>query len=558
MNHLYVLVNLHLDDVIGGEFISSHNTNLSWDIVMENPDIDWDYDTLSTRHDITFDIIVSHPDIEWNYNLLRHNPNITVGDLIDLGLDIVIDEYDLYGTSVKWNPNKMDWEYKVDKDQRYIHYNPDDLVDGRMPLTSWDYSCSGKDANLTWEIACSIPENKRIYDAKKFYRCMSQNPNITWDIIKSNPGVGWHYPTVVRNPNISYDMLWDEMFTYINKNINCVNSNPNATWRNLYHDRICNIRQVSYNKFEGWNASTKLQHMFRRWCMKIRVGAANIILLNIHMSQYDAGIVLPAEICGHISSLISLFDDKYDVKYNIFRNETKIRIINYVRSKYGGSNLYSDRITSFRHQNFENSDRRDLGRNMNYDRFADKANEYYIEAIGIYEIPDDIYFHVISNISNYTSNIKNDVSNKRRLIRWNVTKQFLESNLYKKANDREAVLKRFSEICLEVYSLISTSCEYSYTEEEEEYLISNIKYFVHPATYSGMHFICPFDENMYYRKTTDLHKDGCNPFDSDLYPVESLGLWNDVKWIFDGTSRENIETNPFDDPFIDAFVSPFD
>jgi hypothetical protein len=54
-----------------------NNPIITWDIIKSNPDLPWDYKTLSANNKITWDIIVNNPDKNWSYQNFSINPNIT-------------------------------------------------------------------------------------------------------------------------------------------------------------------------------------------------------------------------------------------------------------------------------------------------------------------------------------------------------------------------------------------------------------------------------------------------------------------------------------------------
>jgi hypothetical protein len=88
----------------------NYNPNITWDIIKDNPDstfnlikilravwycivsssalsannifkqlnwIEWDWNALSSNTDITWDIVKNNPDKPWNFRVLSMNPNIT-------------------------------------------------------------------------------------------------------------------------------------------------------------------------------------------------------------------------------------------------------------------------------------------------------------------------------------------------------------------------------------------------------------------------------------------------------------------------------------------------
>ena len=55
----------------------SRNPNITWEIIVENYSINWNYDALSKHANISWEIIQANPQIKWDYYLMRANPNVT-------------------------------------------------------------------------------------------------------------------------------------------------------------------------------------------------------------------------------------------------------------------------------------------------------------------------------------------------------------------------------------------------------------------------------------------------------------------------------------------------
>jgi hypothetical protein len=115
----------------------SGSYNITWEIVINNPNLPWDYDQLSLNPNITWDIVKNNPDKPWNYDYLSENPNIT--------WDIVIN-----------NPDKP-----------------------------WNYYYLSKNTNITWDIV------KNNLDKSWNYIKLLKKPSVTLDIIKLNKNLNW-------------------------------------------------------------------------------------------------------------------------------------------------------------------------------------------------------------------------------------------------------------------------------------------------------------------------------------------------------------------------------
>ena len=55
----------------------SLHKNLTWDIVIANPDKPWCWYALSKNKNIKWDIIIRHPDKSWDWQNISMNENIT-------------------------------------------------------------------------------------------------------------------------------------------------------------------------------------------------------------------------------------------------------------------------------------------------------------------------------------------------------------------------------------------------------------------------------------------------------------------------------------------------
>jgi hypothetical protein len=50
------------------------NPNITWDVIVANPDKSWNCNLLSRNPNITWDIVAANPDHGWNYRCLCLNP----------------------------------------------------------------------------------------------------------------------------------------------------------------------------------------------------------------------------------------------------------------------------------------------------------------------------------------------------------------------------------------------------------------------------------------------------------------------------------------------------
>ena len=62
--------------------------NITFEIIKENPDEDWNWDYVSLNPNITMEIIESNPNIEWCWKGISSNPNITT-EFIEKNIDYI-------------------------------------------------------------------------------------------------------------------------------------------------------------------------------------------------------------------------------------------------------------------------------------------------------------------------------------------------------------------------------------------------------------------------------------------------------------------------------------
>jgi hypothetical protein len=135
----------------------SLNENVTWEYVVQNPQIKWSYDFLTSNKNITLNIIKANPDKNWNFNYLSRNLSIT------------------------WN----------------------DIVSN--PEINWDWDFISSHPNITWEIIKSNLNNPWCW------HCVCHNPNITFEIILQSPLLKPHLFNFLENENISIK-IFNQLF----------------------------------------------------------------------------------------------------------------------------------------------------------------------------------------------------------------------------------------------------------------------------------------------------------------------------------------------------------
>jgi F-box domain len=135
----------------------SRNPNITWDIIRENRDRPWSWRDVSAHPNITWSIIVANPDIPWAWKWISRNPNIT--------FDIVMSNLDKH----------------------------------------WSWFGLSQHPNITWDIISANPQLPW-----KWIR-VSANPNITWNIVVANPTIKWSWSQLSANSSIPWSVVLENM-----------------------------------------------------------------------------------------------------------------------------------------------------------------------------------------------------------------------------------------------------------------------------------------------------------------------------------------------------------
>lgn len=213
----------------------SENENLTLEIVKENLDKNWNYnyllmnksfmwediqyiyeyqnmnDTFSDTYislnpNITMDIVINNPQHNWEYIFIIQNKNIKLEDikkylsifekknnfLIDfLSLNENITwEQVIQNTQIKWSYDFLSSNKNITLD--IIKANPD---------KNWNFNYLSINLSITWD---DIISNSKINWDWTF---ISSHPNITWKIIQENLNYPWYWPCVCYNPNITFEII---------------------------------------------------------------------------------------------------------------------------------------------------------------------------------------------------------------------------------------------------------------------------------------------------------------------------------------------------------------
>lgn len=260
----------------------SENPNISWKIITNNPDIEWNYEGISRNPNIKLGIIKTHihkfnnfgtdlsknpnitwkfikknTNIEWRYDLLSANPCIDwniIKSNVGKGWswNWIVRNPSIHHKEIDHNPNKspyfdflskselglqsMNWEefHKYLKDLGVLNLNVNNT---HFSPVSWIWHIISRHKSVTWEIINKYP------DYSWNPRGVSENMNIKWNIILNNSSYDWDWNYISMNINITPDI---------------VKNNPNLPWNwqmlsknksidlDLYEDYIDNNWNKAY------------------------------------------------------------------------------------------------------------------------------------------------------------------------------------------------------------------------------------------------------------------------------------------------------------------------
>lgn len=175
--------------------------------IMKDQTMKLDWGIFSGSSQITWEIVRENPNCAWNWNLLSKNPKVATPDII------------------RKNPN-LPWK------RRFFASNPSMTIEFVLEIFysgigferipgGWDWKALSDNPSVaTWENVCKYPDLPWAYDI------LSGNRSITWEIIQANPypnGYSWCMSGISANPNITseiirenhdkYDWDWEELTT---------------------------------------------------------------------------------------------------------------------------------------------------------------------------------------------------------------------------------------------------------------------------------------------------------------------------------------------------------
>jgi hypothetical protein len=196
----YIYEYQNMNDTFSDTYISL-NPNITMDIVVNNPQYNWDYIFIIQHKNIKLD------DIKKYLSILEKQNNFLI-DFLSLNENITWEQV-IQNTQIKWRYDFLSSNKNITLD--IIKSNPD---------KNWNFNYLSINLSITWD---DIVSNSQINWDWTF---ISSHPNITWEIIQENLNYPWYWPFVCCNPNITFEIILQSpllkpyLFNFIyNKNI---------------------------------------------------------------------------------------------------------------------------------------------------------------------------------------------------------------------------------------------------------------------------------------------------------------------------------------------------
>jgi hypothetical protein len=275
-----------------GNCISS-SINITWETILENPNIPWNWREVSRNPNITIYIIMESiqnggPIRELFMNEISLNPSISILD-IQKFIDLDWDYYNLSSNqNIKWEyiedtMDSCDWNWKelsahteitieiikkhINKDWnwRVLIAHPNiylkDILKTSGDNFFWPMEYITENPNIKWNEIKDYMDDLHL----SWYH-ISKNKNITWDIIQNNPYLNWSWDGISQNPNIKWENVINYLsnkwyWVYISKH-DCINediikNHPNIKW---------NYKFLSLNKNISFEYILHPDNINKGWC----------------------------------------------------------------------------------------------------------------------------------------------------------------------------------------------------------------------------------------------------------------------------------------------------
>jgi hypothetical protein len=222
------------------EYLNMHalssSDNITWDTVINNPHLEWDFKKLSKNANISLDIVENNRQCDWDYNSLLLNPSITWNDVIHGRLPFDIDKLSsspCINDSIFLNNVHLNWDMFS------------------LALNSGITSDSVLQTKYLRWIGTSLAIRLPIYEIKalnmfnnQFIKDMCDNINLTYYDIVNNPQLYWNhskciYTGVVYPDDVFIKLIKDGLIGKYD-----YSTSTNLTWKHIISNKSLPIDMV--------------------------------------------------------------------------------------------------------------------------------------------------------------------------------------------------------------------------------------------------------------------------------------------------------------------------
>lgn len=191
-----IMANLHMpwdwDLVLGNETLTIKDIRRIQTFHQLRDSDFWD---ISSSNGITFPDILANPDIPWDFETVSCNQNVTI-------------EQVLHYNKLGWIWNNLsrcakitNFDYTLPWDWKTLSLNPTITVNDviRFHYKPWDWASLSRHPNIC------LQDMLRHLELPWRWDRIDQNPNITMDDILEHPNIPWNWSNVSQYANISVD-----------------------------------------------------------------------------------------------------------------------------------------------------------------------------------------------------------------------------------------------------------------------------------------------------------------------------------------------------------------
>ena len=324
-----------------------NNKNLNWDwchlsrtvdwkYIKKYPDLNWRWDCVSLNQTISWSIIEKHLHLPWCWDSLTYHPCVTFDIIMKCnkmqkkkGYNRLNIEYISMNPNITWDiiqkHPEIKWNYMMLTKNKNISI---DCIFENMHL-HWSWIDVSRDERLTWKYIVKKQKSDNPWSDIE-WRYISKHPNVKWEHIKSTINgpqcFGWFWNNVTENPNITFDIVnnnlhypWNISYLINNKNItmDIIKSNPEIEW---------NFNQITFNtnlfNTETFNNESNLNFIIEKnrnftilslWFYLSQIISPDIILSHPELPwSYNSVSRNPNMTLDYIEKIKTSHDCKYD------------------------------------------------------------------------------------------------------------------------------------------------------------------------------------------------------------------------------------------------------